>query len=363
MNHRIFSFVIFSLLVVQSLSAKINWLEKEYDFGTIQETEGKKPGAVRFVNDGPDAVIINEIIPGCGCTAVEFPKNEILPGDTAVISFTYNPTGRPGVFKKSMKVYWGDPGNYDKILIKGTVIGSPETLSNRYPFEKDNFRYENNTVLAGEVKKDEKKTKFITFYNNRNEGVRIKPGKIAGVNWLGVPEDVSPGVEGVIRFIYIPAEDKDAYGKMEYRLPVEIVEVRENEIKTDTIFFKLRGEVLPGNEIFEPEEGNGLGRIEAPDKILDLGSLSPGKPHEFEFFIINRGSGPLSLKNIYSDFEEIEITDYPKLLNAGEKKSIKGNLKLKGDFKGPFRLNINILCDDPLHPVSSIDLSGIVTDL
>ena len=81
------------------------------------------PGRVRFVNTGGEPVVITGARPGCGCTGVEYPHDPIEPGDTAVISFTYNPAGRPGAFEKSIRVYIGD-NTTERVMIRGTVLGT-----------------------------------------------------------------------------------------------------------------------------------------------------------------------------------------------------------------------------------------------
>ena len=112
--------------------ADIVWIEKEYDFGLIKEEAGPKTGYARFVNTGPEEVMITGMRPRCGCTKADFPKDPIAAGDTATVSFTYDPTGRPGKFNKSVRVYIGSSETY-KIPITGNVLGTPQSLSTLYP--------------------------------------------------------------------------------------------------------------------------------------------------------------------------------------------------------------------------------------
>jgi hypothetical protein len=55
----------------------------------------------------------------------EFPKDPIKPGKTGKIKVTYNPSGRPGEFDKSVKIRYNRDGNKTArvtLKITGTVV-------------------------------------------------------------------------------------------------------------------------------------------------------------------------------------------------------------------------------------------------
>ncbi len=153
--------------------AHVIWLEPGYDFGLMKEQDGPRKGMVRFVNKGPEAVSVLETKPTCGCTEASGPADEVAPGDTAAITFTYDPAGRPGLFRKHIKVLFSD-GSRQSIPIKGNVLGSPETLVLFYPVECGAFRLSDERLLAGNVTRGKTPSIFINAYNQSNDSVALR---------------------------------------------------------------------------------------------------------------------------------------------------------------------------------------------
>lgn len=91
-----------------SLAADVLWLEKDRDFGLIPECGGKQTAFARFVNPGPDTLMVVDARTKCDCTYVEFPDEEILPGDTASVLMVYDPAGRPGAVRQSVRLVFSD---------------------------------------------------------------------------------------------------------------------------------------------------------------------------------------------------------------------------------------------------------------
>ena len=77
---------------------EVRWLEQQHDFGTIQEVDGKVSTTMRLVNTGDSALVITRVQSTCGCTATDYTRQLIVPGDTGMVTLTYSPVGRPGEF-------------------------------------------------------------------------------------------------------------------------------------------------------------------------------------------------------------------------------------------------------------------------
>ena len=82
----------------------IKFLDTTHDFGNIKEASGAVSHDFRFTNTGDAPLVILSVTTSCGCTKPTFPKQPVEPGDTAVVTITYNPVGRPGEFDKNISV-------------------------------------------------------------------------------------------------------------------------------------------------------------------------------------------------------------------------------------------------------------------
>ena len=77
-----------------------------------------------FVNTGDEPLLILNVNTDCGCTAAGYPKEEIMPGDTAKISVRYNGRNTPtGTFRKQVRVRSNDPDNpMVRLIIRGKAV-------------------------------------------------------------------------------------------------------------------------------------------------------------------------------------------------------------------------------------------------
>lgn len=75
--------------------AQISFVKTEHDFGTIKDGE-KVFWNFRFTNTGNTDLILNKVKADCGCTAPEYPKTPIAPGEEGKIKVTFDSKGRPG---------------------------------------------------------------------------------------------------------------------------------------------------------------------------------------------------------------------------------------------------------------------------
>ena len=102
--------------------ARASFEVKSHDFDTIQEAKGPVSCTFEFTNTGDKPLLIIEATASCGCTKPEYPTKPIKPGKKGKIKVTYSPIGRPGAFKKTIKVKTNGKERTTTLRIEGTVI-------------------------------------------------------------------------------------------------------------------------------------------------------------------------------------------------------------------------------------------------
>lgn len=95
---------------------------KTHDFGTIQEAKGPVSCTFEFTNTGDKPLLIIDAVASCGCTRPEYPSKPIKPGKKGKIKVTFSPIGRPGAFKKTVKIKTNGKERNTTLRIEGTVI-------------------------------------------------------------------------------------------------------------------------------------------------------------------------------------------------------------------------------------------------
>lgn len=189
------------LISAVSIFADFELLTAEYDFGLMKEVEGPKTGKVFLVNRGEKPDFIRQVRPSCGCTDSNFPEGEIAPGDTTWVSFTYNPEGRPGAFRKTVRVVTGEDEARHVIVIKGTVLGESGSLEKYYPVSNGPLRLTEGKILFGNLRLGTARHYFIRGYNQSPD--TIYPRMLSENKDLEVectPEAVAPGEIATLSF-------------------------------------------------------------------------------------------------------------------------------------------------------------------
>lgn len=93
-----------------------------FDFGTLQEGE-KVQHKFIFTNTGKTPLLINNAQASCGCTASDFSKTAIAPGQKGWVKVIYDSYNRPGSFQKTVTVF---ANTYPNTLLL-TVIGDVQS--------------------------------------------------------------------------------------------------------------------------------------------------------------------------------------------------------------------------------------------
>ena len=156
------------LLPVKNSKADVVVIPDTLDFKYINESDGKVEGVFNIINSSDSTLIIQKVLSTCGCTTANLTKSSLQPGENTELRMTFDPSGRPGHFDKSIKIYI-NKGAPLKLNFKGIVIPTRETLSKRYPVKVDILRFETDTLKLGELPKGSRRHAFIAVYNESNE--------------------------------------------------------------------------------------------------------------------------------------------------------------------------------------------------
>ena len=108
--------------VADDKQAEATFATLSHDFGTIQEAKGPVSCTFEFTNTGDKPLLIIDAVASCGCTRPEYPTKPIKPGKKGKIKVTYSPIGRPGAFKKTVKVKTNGKERTITLRIVGAVI-------------------------------------------------------------------------------------------------------------------------------------------------------------------------------------------------------------------------------------------------
>ena len=102
------------------VTSSISWKSEIIDVGEIPQN---KPKIINFEfkNTGKSVVLISNVQGSCGCTATNYTKTPILPGEIAKVTATFNAANK-GAFSKTVTVTTSAIDTPTVLTFKGTVL-------------------------------------------------------------------------------------------------------------------------------------------------------------------------------------------------------------------------------------------------
>lgn len=113
--------IILAFAAQSNAQGNIKFKETSHDFKKIAEGT-QATYSFEFTNVGKAPVVISNVQPSCGCTTPEWTREPIMPGKTGKVTASYNSTGRPGSFSKTITVV--NNGEISQIIL--SILGAVE---------------------------------------------------------------------------------------------------------------------------------------------------------------------------------------------------------------------------------------------
>jgi len=103
--------------------------EEKFDFGDIHQGD-KVEHIFEFENTGNEPLIITNVQTTCGCTAPEWPRDPVAPGQSGKIKVVFNSSGKIGRQHKVITVVSNASSAMNRVAIVTNVLPKKEEGSN-----------------------------------------------------------------------------------------------------------------------------------------------------------------------------------------------------------------------------------------
>lgn len=343
-------YAIIALATAIHAAADIRWLETAHDFGAFNEEMGPATCSFRFVNNGTAPVEILAARASCGCTSPAYTRKPVAPGDTGTVTVTYDPAGRPGRFSKFVAVDI-DNAPRVKLIVKGTVVGSSESVGLRYPVDAGNgLMLRRGAVMFGQIKKGRTRTASVDIYNRTNDSItpQITVGP-AHLTAMMEPKTIAPGEQATAIF-YFNSGRCNLYGLVNdsititagthsYALPAVAI------IEED--FDRLTPKELAKAPVAAPEA----------DRI-DFGNISGTQPVSRTCLLRNNGKSPLIVRRLYSADPGISVNIDRTTIKPGKTALITATVDPATLTGAILNARASLITNDPANPTATIRLVG-----
>jgi len=357
MKKSLLSFVFAIALFIANAQPQIEFESTTYDFGTIPEAGGKVKGRFVFKNTGSEDLIIQKVQPSCGCTAADYTKEAIKPGEKGFIDAAYDPYNRPTPFNKNIKVITNaNPENPMYIYIKGNVTPREKTKQEKlgYTSGVGNLRVKN---VSPRIQVNSTAFYFDTvwvynFDTIRPIAIRLDTNISFTEQARSFGAELQPDQEGFLVLKYNPSK-KQQWGNF-----TEIVFLLTNDSLElqKRMFYSI--EVKEDFSKLTPKELENAPVIVLSDTIYDFQTVAPNTEISRDFTIENKGKSKLIIRKIAPN-QSISYTLDKWELKPGEKATLNFRLQAPNRVTA-IKITADIISNDPKNPKRLIVLTGTV---
>lgn len=334
-------------VLAASAGAEVRWLSTTHNFGAFHEDDGTVECTFRYVNVGDAPLHITAARTSCGCTLPHYTREDVAPGDTAEVTVSYDPTGRPGRFSKNVYVETNTDPARTTLAVSGVVIGAPTTVAQRYPADFGPvMRFSRGAIMAGDVARGRMKTVFLEMYNAGTDTLRpavVGTPAFIDAEWL--PAEVAPGEQaslvchvrtGLCKEWGLVADSvviaPSAQSTEHYTLPATVIVSEDFSALTDADRAKAPA-------------------IEAEPERIDFGSVKKdGGPQHGCVRLRNAGVNPLEIRRVYCVDDGVEVSIDRTKIKKGKTAAIDISVD-PALFPGRIiNTKIIVISNDPTRP-------------
>ena len=336
-----------------------SWLETTHDFGKFRDSLKSVSTTMRVVNRGDSALVITRVQSNCGCTVAEYTRQAIEPGDTGSVQVTYSTRDIPGPFEKKVYVYTNGKPRKSTLTVKGSVIGSAETVAERYPFGFGSIRLNSASMPLGEVFRGNSRNAYISGYNTSSDTMLVH-GAINSkyISCHVLPDTIEPGG------IFIVSVHCSSAGAPQWGFNADTVKMTAHSLHGTEQYegkFNVMLQVKENFSRMTEKQRRNAPVIEVSTEKVDFEVCAPNEPVTRTFTITNRGKDVLRLRRLFvPEGEGITATSDRDELKKGQSATVSVTLDTSARANSVVNTLLTIIANDPYTPQTQLRLVGIV---
>lgn len=329
-------------IAVMAQKPAINFEVKTYDFGKINEGDGKVSFTFNFTNSGKTPLVINRVQASCGCTTPEWTKAPIEPGKKGSVTATYNPEGRPGIFTKSITVFSNSSEETVTLIIKGEVIPRTVSEANPFPVKSGDISVRQKVVQLNNVSKGAVATKVLEIKNTGKKDVRPTVGNLPGYLTASVsPQVLKPNEEGKITFAF-NSKACNQWGPLNV---TGYLVLNGQKNYSDEYMVRVVGNVVEDFSKMTIDQKRKAPIAEVETKNVNLGEIKTGSRKTAKFVLKNRGLSNLDVRRVVNQNQELNVHPSRASIAKGQAGAIIAEVNTNtlpaGDYKKSFTVQTN----------------------
>ena len=335
-------------MVAMAQEPVITFTKTVHDFGKINEADGRVTTIFEFTNEGMAPLVLTNVKASCGCTTPKWTHEPIEPGAKGQITVTYNPSGRPGRFKKSITVTSNASQPTTKLEIQGEVIPKPTNTADQYPVQMGELLLKKKSLNFGLVKKGSNKQLEIEYSNNTDQPITIQFLPREQNKHFAIQltlATLQPRQTGKLQ-VALQSAECPLYGPIDTKI---YLIVNNKRILSDEYAITLKADLREDFSHMTVEERQQAPIIEF-NSTLDLGVIKKGKISSHKLHISNVGVNPLIIRRIVCDDANVKIVAPKSPIKGGRSIDLKLDIDATANTApAQYSRFITLITNDPAH--------------
>lgn len=324
---------------------RISFPKTYHYFGNIKEQNGPVTKEFIFTNKGRSPLVVKNVKTTCGCTVGEFTRDSVMPGDTGMVKITFDPFGRPGIFKKPAKVMTDGSPALVTLTISGQVIPRPKGPRDYYPFKEGHIRMKTNHLTFHRMLDNAEKTMHTILYNGGEKEIALDLPRSEIPPHLKVrlsKDRLAPGDTCKMWVRY------DAAARKSWGFLFDSFYLRTNDSERPMKRINTSAHI---RQHFP--KGGARPRVSAGVQSLDFGEVKRGELVAEAFEIKNSGNADLLVRRVFSQCSCMEFKVPEEGIPPGESASILVLFNTRGRI-GKLEKEFSLITNAPNNPEMTV---------
>ncbi|MDB4335081.1 DUF1573 domain-containing protein, partial [bacterium] len=307
-----------------------------------------------FKNTGGQPLVIQDVRPSCSCTAPDWTKKPIRPGESGYVTAEFDPKNRPGNFNKSLTIRSNATVPNELLRIIGKVTPKEKTLEDIYPKAMGPIRLKASHLSIGNISPAVKKTEQLEIINSSDSPITIVFERVPKhITVKSLPATLKPGQAGVILASYNAALKND-WGYSSDAIYMKFGDKLDYKNR-----LSVSANVQEDFNTWTAEQKQNAAKAEFDNKVFNFNEITQGEKAEHNFVLTNKGKSTLIIRKVKASCGCTAINPQKKEIAPGESTSIKAVFNSAGK-SGRQNKSITVITNDPLASSVLLRVQGTV---
>ncbi len=357
---KLLKYIVWLIMVGVSIGATaqpvIKFTHQRYDFGTIEEALGEVTCNFDFENTGDEPLVISRVRTSCGCTVPEYTEEPIAPGEKGSVKITFNPSGRPGKFSKSIYVYTNTDPDRTILRILGTVVrpedGTPVT---QYAYRMGDLGLSALHLSLSTIVKGRPANGQIDVVNVGNDTLIPRAVDVpAHITVDFEPDTLLHNERGKMTVTYNPdAIDDWGYRRDEFHLDNIVSDATPtDDARYNTI--TVSGVLQEDFASYSVEQREQAPILVVGRDVVDFKVVKGTEKVQREIYVVNAGFTPLVIHKVRCDNSVINVQLKKNVLKPGQSTKMSIEVDPMRARSNTMLTDIFIVSNDPTNPQQSV---------